>query len=245
MPDPIFEDVRLVSIYDAFDGDRSDLALYLSIAKELKARSVLDLGCGTGCFAGLLNEQGFEVIGVDPAAASLEVARQKPAGKGVRWLHGDAKSLPPLVVDLAVMTGNVAQVFLTDESWRENLIAIRRCLGQSGHLVFEVRDPSSRAWLNWSRERTYRCIDVPNVGQVEGWCEVLSITDEIVNFRWTYVFHSDGKTLVSDSALRFRSKAEISRSLVDAGFSVTDIRDAPDRPAQEFVFIAVVNRAVI
>ncbi len=44
--------------------------------------------------------------------------------------------------------------------------------------------------------------------------------------------------LTSDSTLRFRSRDEIERSLADAGFDVTEVRDAPDRPGREHVFIA-------
>lgn len=53
MVDEIFENPRLAQIYDHFDGDRDDLVHYLNIAKELKAKSVLDVGCGTGCFANI------------------------------------------------------------------------------------------------------------------------------------------------------------------------------------------------
>lgn len=125
MPDQIFEDPRLVEIYDTFDGDRNDLQHYLKLVEEMKAHAVLDIGCGTGCFANLLAERGIEVIGVDPAMASLNIARRKSNAEKIRWIHGDAGKLPPMTVDLAVMTGNVAQVFLSDESWKETITAIR------------------------------------------------------------------------------------------------------------------------
>ena len=54
MPDAIFEDPRLAAVYDPLDPDRSDLDVYVAIAQELGARSVLDVGCGTGTFACLL-----------------------------------------------------------------------------------------------------------------------------------------------------------------------------------------------
>jgi hypothetical protein len=52
---------------------------------------------------------------LDPAAASLDVARAKPGGQRVRWIHGDVPSLPALAVDMATMTGNVSNVFLTPQ----------------------------------------------------------------------------------------------------------------------------------
>jgi len=87
MADNAFEHPRLAAIYDALDTDRSDLDVYAGIAKELGARRVLDVGCGTGTFAVLLADRGFDVTGVDPALASLDVARAKPGGERVRWIH--------------------------------------------------------------------------------------------------------------------------------------------------------------
>jgi len=110
--DAIFEHPRLAAIYDALDPDRSDLEAYVDIADELNADSVVDVGCGTGTFALLLAGRGLEVTGVDPAAGSLAVARAKPGAERVRWVHGDATSLPPLQVDLATMTANVAQAIV-------------------------------------------------------------------------------------------------------------------------------------
>lgn len=238
MPDPIFENVRLVSIYDTFDGQRFDLEHYVAITEELNAQSVLDIGCGTGCFAHILAAKGFDVIGVDPAQASLDVARKKPNGNQIEWILGDPTCLPVLAVDMAVMTGNVAQVFLTEDSWIDALTGIRKALKPTGHIVFEVRDPSQQAWLKWTREQSYQRIEIPNIGFVEGWCDVTNISEGLVSFRWTYVFEADGQILTSDSTLRFREKQEIIDSLKKTGYTIKDIRDAPDRPKLEWVFVA-------
>jgi hypothetical protein len=58
-----------------------------------------------------------------------------------------------------------------------------------------------------------------------------------VSFRSTFTF-SDGEVLTSDSTLRFRGRDEVAGSLEAAGFAVAEVRDAPDRPGREFVFIA-------
>jgi 2-polyprenyl-3-methyl-5-hydroxy-6-metoxy-1,4-benzoquinol methylase len=79
--DALFAVPRLAEIYDGVEEERNDLDHYLGIAAELGARIVLDVGCGTGTFACLLAERGIEVVGVDPAAASLEIARAKPGAQ--------------------------------------------------------------------------------------------------------------------------------------------------------------------
>jgi ubiquinone/menaquinone biosynthesis C-methylase UbiE len=238
MPDQIFANPRLAAIYDAFDGKRGDLDHYVAIAQELNAKSILDVGCGTGSFACLLAQHGFSAIGVDPADASLDMARRKPYANHVRWISGNTTNLPPLSVDLVAMTGNVAQVFLTDEDWTKNLSSIHQTLRPNGYLVFEVRDPSQKAWLKWTKEQTHQRLQVPDIGFVEGWCDVINVSEAFVSFRWTYTFESDGSVLASDSTLCFRSKYEIVNSLEKTGYKVNDIREAPDRPKQEFVFIA-------
>lgn len=84
MPDPIFAEARLAVLYDVLDDDRRDLDLYVDIVAELGALSVLDIGCGTGTLACRLALAGIDVIGVDPAIASLDIARRKPGGDTVR-----------------------------------------------------------------------------------------------------------------------------------------------------------------
>ena len=138
---------------------------------ELGASSVLDVGCGTGTYPCLLAERGYQVTGVDPAAASLDVARDKPSAAKVRWIHGDATTLPPMQADLATMTANVAQVFTTDAEWEDTLAGIHGALVPGGHLVFETRIPEVRAWERWNRDESFVAADVPGVGRVETWNE--------------------------------------------------------------------------
>lgn len=238
MPDPIFENPRLVEVYDSFDGQRRDLEHYLALVKELKANSILDVGCGTGCFPCLLADQGCEVYGLEPAAASLDFARRKANAAKVQWILGDTSALPPLQVDLAVMTGNVAQVFLSDQAWLQNLTNIRRALNPKGHLVFESRKPSQKAWLEWNRKNTQSEMEIAGVGKVTSWCDLLDVSKDLVSFRWSYLFESDGALIASDSTLRFRDQTDITDSLLKSGYRIREIREAPDRPGKEFVFIA-------
>ncbi len=238
MSDAIFENPRLAGIYDGLDPDRGDLDAYAAMAAEFGARSVLDVGCGTGTFACLLAARGLEVTGVDPAAASLAVARAKPGADAVRWLHGDATCLPPLQVDLACMTGNVAQVFITDDEWSATLRGVRAALRPGGRLVFETRDPARQAWLRWTRDQSFSRRDIEGAGVVQSWHELSDVSGELVSFRSVVVFEADDAVLTSTSTLRFRDRGEVAGSLAAHGYQLDGVRDAPDRPGLEFVFIA-------
>lgn len=237
VPDAVFADVRLAKVYDDLDGERRDLDHYARIVDEFDARSVLDVGCGTGAFAVRLARDGIDVTGVDPAEASLAVARRKPGAGRVRWVLGDASTATPMCVDLVTMTGNVAQVFVDDRSWEAALRACHDALDESGRLVFEVRNPACRGWEEWTPVASRSTSNTVS-GPVESWVRLTQVALPLVSFRWTFRFLDDGTTLVSNSTLRFRSEFEIVQALAASGFEVDEVRDASDRPDREMVFIA-------
>jgi ubiquinone/menaquinone biosynthesis C-methylase UbiE len=238
VPDLAFEHPRLAAVYDAFDADRSDLDVYLRIALELGAQHVLDVGCGTGTFALLLARHGFEVTGLDPAHASVDVARSKPDADRVRWIVGDVSALRALEVDLASMTGNVAQAITDPDVWEGTLRRVYQALRPGGYLVFETRDPAARGWEEWTRDQSYRVVEVEGVGEVEMWVELTEVALPLVSFRATFVFKASGDVLISDSTLRFRHRVEVEAQLRAVGYVLDDVRGAPDRPGRELVFLA-------
>ncbi|MFM9443253.1 class I SAM-dependent methyltransferase [Streptomyces acidiscabies] len=238
MTDETYTNPRLAALYDPFHDDRSDLDVYLGIARESKARQILDVGCGTGTLALLLAGRGFTVTGVDPAPASLDVARGKSGAQKVRWLHGDATALPELQVDLAVMTGNVAQAIVAPETWEGTLRGVRKALVPGGWFVFETRDPAWRAWEEWTPRASRRSLTVPGTGEVETWYEVTDVSWPLVTFRTVIVLKDSGEELRPLSTLRFRERDEVTDALTSHGFTVEEVRDAPDRPGKEFVFLA-------
>ena len=238
MADAIFADPRLAEIYDALDGTRDDLDLYLEVVTSRQAASVLDVGCGTGTLATTLALDGYDFVGVDPATASLDVARRKLGADRVRWHQGTVETLDNVIVDVATMTANVAQVFLDDLDWLSTLRSIRRRLRPGGVIIFESRDPAACAWKRWNRSASFGRTDIGAVGGVESWVELLDVALPLVSFRWTFRFIETGDLVTSDSTLRFRERVEIETSLDQCGFDVVEVLDAPDRPGDEFVFVA-------
>jgi SAM-dependent methyltransferase len=240
-PDAVdpYSNARCAAVYDVFEGpERDDLDIYAALLEEFEATSVLDVGCGTGTFASMLASRGVEVVAVDPSALALDVAKSKPGAERVTWVHGTAPDVPPLQADMAFMTANVAQVFLGDEDWSETLHAIRNCLREGGRLVFESRRPERKAWEDWTKAATHSRAEVEGEGPVESWVQFESVDGEYVRFVGVTVFESDGARVEEQSTLRFRSRDELISSLEHEGFVVDEVRDAPDRPGRELVFIA-------
>ena len=135
------------------------------------------------------------------------------------------------------MTGNVAQVFLTDGSGTQ-LCGAR--MPRSGPAAAWSSRPAIRpaGVAGLESRRLVSRADVPGVGVVQSWAEVSGIRGDLVSFRSVFVFEADGATLTSELTLRFRRREEVADSLMAAGFVVDDLRDAPDRPGRELVFVA-------
>ena len=145
MADEEFSDPRLAVLYDLFCPweDRGDFAFYLPVV--MSARAVLDVGCGTGALLRRAREDGHtgRLCGLDPAAAMLEVARER---RDIEWVAGDLATAPhwDREFDLVVMTGHAFQQLLGDEEVRVALAAIAAALTDEGAFVFETRNPLAR-----------------------------------------------------------------------------------------------------
>jgi SAM-dependent methyltransferase len=243
--DQHYVDPRLVELYDIANTRGADTDFYVRLAADLDARTILDLGCGTGLLTRELAVGGCQVVGVDPAPTMLAYARQQPGADRVQWVEGDCGALGTPAADLVIMTGNVAQVFLDDAEWAATLRAIHAALRPGGHLAFESRNPDDRAWERWNREATYERIDSPH-GPMECWLELISVGNDLVRFEGHNVFSTTGEVVVASSELRFRSLAELTDSLIDSGFTVEHVYGDWDRgpfasTSRVMVFIARCN----
>jgi malonyl-CoA O-methyltransferase len=79
---------------EVYDHDRNPLPaleepLVRAAVGEVRGRSVLDLGCGTGRHSAWLAEAGARVTAVDFSAGMLAEARRKPATASVRFVVHD------------------------------------------------------------------------------------------------------------------------------------------------------------
>ena len=217
------DEPRLAAIYDAECMGRRDHDFYVALAHTIGARSIVDVGCGTGVLAVALASRGYRVIGVDPSATMLDVARRRPGGARVEWIHGATADVPNVVADLAFMTGHVAQYFIDDRDWADLLREARRILLPGGRLAFETRNPAVKWAQRWTPERTTATFPHPDGGDFTAWVEMSEVTGSPESYTTVQVGHTvlpDGARLACSETLRFRSAPEILASLDSAGFAV-------------------------
>jgi len=134
----------------------------LSGAMPDRAR-ILDLATGTGDAALYLRKRcpDAEVIGVDPSANMLEIARQKALGKNIEFALGDAEHLdfPPGGFDGACICFGIRNV--PDRA--KGLAEVRRVMRPGGRLsILELSEPGAE-WYK-APARFYIHHVMPRVG---------------------------------------------------------------------------------
>jgi len=210
-------DPRLVELYDEDNPDGPDHDFYRSIADQMGARSVLDIGCGTGILTVTLAKPGRRVVGLDPSDAMLGYAAARPGGDLVQWVHGNSSVIPHGEFDYAMMTGNVAQHIL-DPEWAQTLVDARRALRGGGVLAFESRNPHGRSWTSWATNTA--TVRPTKQGPLREWLEVQEQREGLVVLTAHNVFERTDEHVVETLTLAFRDHDLIEQQLRDAGLVV-------------------------
>lgn len=185
------------------------------------ARSVLDLGCGTGELLAKL-APGRTVVGVDPAPAMLDIARTRPGGNRVTWIGADARDLDlDQQFDLVILTGHMFQVFLTEQDQHAVLMTIARHLAPEGRFVFDTRNPAVERWRDWTPELSKRRLEHPELGEVEAWTDTqYDETTGILTYHSNFRVVSSAKLFTAASKIKFSAREKLAALLGDAGLAV-------------------------
>lgn len=219
MPD---YDARVVGLYDDDNPDGPDHAFYRALIDRVGAQDVVDLGCGTGLLTTTLAGPDRTVKGIDPSRSMLEYARQRPGAAAVTWILGDSRDITSDSADLVLMSGNVAQ-HITGDAWRRTLADIYQGLRRPGYLTFERRDPTARAWENWTKKKTLSTRVTP-VGTLREWMEPTTTTDgEVRTFDCHTIFTDTDEHLVESLTLSFKDESSIRADLETTGFTIEDV----------------------
>lgn len=219
--DALYQDPDLAQFYDLANPWGPDFEFCKGLAQD--ARSVLDLGCGTGQFAASL-VAGRAVFGVDPAGPMLEIARQRAGGNKATWVHADARSVRlGRHFDLVVLTGHAIQVFLTGDDQKAVLSTIAAHLEPEGRFVFDSRNPATVEWQEWEPEGSERRIEHPALGTVKAWNDIAhEAATGIVTYQTHYQILESGRSFSASSKIRFTAQEAIAAMLDEVGLEVDE-----------------------
>ncbi len=221
-PDREFADSRLAALYDQQHPpeERDDFAFYLPLVMD--ARTVLDVGCGTGALLRMAREAGHtgRLVGLDPAPGMLEQARRR---SDVEWILGDLGSVSfDREFELVVMTGHAFQVLVTDDEIASALSSIRDALTDGGRFAFETRNPLVRRWEEWIPENGYEFTDRTGV-RVRSESNVETpVRGDVVRFTTTYTSPSWAAPERSHSTLRFVDATTLASFLSAADLTIEE-----------------------
>ncbi len=220
--DRLYADPDLVQFYDLDNVWGPDDDWCVRFAEG--ARSVLDLGCGTGRLAAALAAGGRSVVGVEPAVAMLEVARRRSGGEGVAWVEADAREVRlGRCFDAVLLTGHTFQVFLTGADQRAVLRTVAAHLGPEGRFVLDTRNPEAKAWRAWRPGHSERVLDHPRLGKVKAWNDAAhDAATGVVTYRTFYQAEGEEQLFSATSRIGFASKEELAGLLDEAGLFAED-----------------------
>lgn len=208
-------------VYDQINHWGKDDEFFLALLNQINAEKIADLGCGTGRLTTHFAEAGYYITAIDPNEEAIEYAKNKKCPDKVTWIVGDSAMLQTNSYDAVIMTANVAQVFLTNESWQRTISNVYRALKPEGHFIFDTRNPLAKVWEQWEKDTTPDiATDQVSGEQLEIWTEYEGFVDDI------FTFYETVKNVCTDEIvkqvkmqLKFRSQEEIHQSLQQVGFS--------------------------
>lgn len=127
----------------AFEGLARGAAsgiLELLAAASRPVRRVVDIGCGAGPLSAILADAGYEVTGIDPSAALLDIARSRT--RGPAFLTGSAYEVPLPECDAILAVGEALtyhdDLSSADASVEHFFRRAWRAMPGGGLLLFDV-----------------------------------------------------------------------------------------------------------
>jgi SAM-dependent methyltransferase len=223
-------------------GDDEDTSFYLALARDLRPRRILELGCGTGRITLPLARQGvrdgFAVVGLDNQPEMLRRAVQSrdqadpDTRRGLSYVKADMltwRSDSPFDLIL-IPCGSLSHVLELEAQIR----LFRRCydnLAPGGRFVAEVNMPNMAAYMDSFHipPRAPIEIDLDTKNETEGTRLIrrkttsYSSDNQLAEIRFLYEKYKDGsavKSYIDDFASHVFFPRELALLFIHTGFTI-------------------------
>lgn len=190
------------------------------------ARTVLDLGCGTGRHAALLAERGYELTGVDLSEEMLKVARA--TAPQLSFVQGDVRSVRlNRKFDVVASLFHVMSYQTTNADLRAALATLREHLSPGGMFVFDCW--YGPAVLTSRPETRIKRLEDEHI-QVTRLAEpVIHENDNIVDVNYQVLVKDKASGAIEElretHRMRYLFTPEVKLLLEDAGLRLTQLSE--------------------
>ena len=130
-------------------GDEGDFSrqfiltdVIFNLLGEIKGKTVLDVGCGTGYLSRKMAKKGVFVTGVEPAEGLFQfcVKKEKKEKLGIKYLQRDLSELSEFENKFGVVVSNM--VFMDIPDFKKAIKNCVKALKKNGIFVFSISHPA-------------------------------------------------------------------------------------------------------
>jgi len=160
-------------IYDALMTDipyENYVHKVLSCIDDVKGKSLLDIGCGTGVLSAMFSDQGFQVQAIDLSEEMLSMAsnRFQKGGFDIPLFHMSMTDLEGFNdIDVAILSIDSLNYLETEDEVLQTFQGVYEALNEGGQLFFDVHSVHKMDELFLDGPFTYEDEDVAYIWHTE------------------------------------------------------------------------------
>ena len=124
-----------------FYNEWLEMPTTLKLLGNVRGKTILDMGCGTGLYTRILKRRGATVYGLDISEGMLAIARREVPG--VEFVYGTAEKLPYKNKSFDIVLAALMMEYFS--CWDKVLEEVRRVLKPKGIFVFSTGNPVMNA----------------------------------------------------------------------------------------------------
>lgn len=130
------------AMYQTFIDYDKEFALYTDLLRQHQARSVLEIGCGSGHLAKRFTESQYDYQGVDISPQMLDIARRRCPE--ARFEQADMRTIATgRLFDAVLITARSISYIIHNQDILSTFRHIGQCLVSDGKLIFDFIDAST------------------------------------------------------------------------------------------------------